>query len=241
MLRSTNDLKGYRMRALDDHIGSASDLYFDDQSWAVRYLVVDTGKWLPGRLVLISPIALGQPDWKAQDIPVSLTRKQIEGSPGIQKDEPVTSQKQTALYDYYRWPTFWPHGLEPPILYGPADTKEPETQSEGNPHLRSANEVTGYHIEARDGSIGHVEDLIIDDDAWEIRYIIVDTRNWLPGKKVIVAPQWIEQVVWAQAKVHVNLTKEAVEHAPEYDPSQPVNREYEVRLYDYYGRPHYWA
>lgn len=240
MLRSIKDLKGYRMRALDDHIGSADDLYFDDQTWDVRYLVVDTGKWLPGRLVLISPVALGQPDWRSRDIPVDLTRKQIEEGPGIQKDEPVTSQRQVALHDYYKWPVFWQYGLEPPVLVGPIGADKPDRRSEGDPHLRSTNEVTGYHIDARDGEIGHVEDMIVDDEAWVIRYFVVDTRNWLPGRKVLLAPPWVERVVWAEAKVHVGLTRAGIQHSPEYDPSEPVNREYEARLYDYYGRPQYW-
>jgi hypothetical protein len=101
--------------------------------------------------------------------------------------------------------------------------------------------VIGYHIQAADGEIGHVEDFVLNDDVWTVHYIVVDTRNWLPGRKVILSTSWIEEVDWLENKVYVNLGQEAVENSPEFDPSAPVNREYEIRLYDYYGRPKYWA
>jgi hypothetical protein len=98
-------------------------------------------------------------------------------------------------------------------------------------------EVTGYHIEAKDGAIGHVEGFILDDEDWMIRYMVVDTRSWLPGKKVLIAPCLIRSVHWDESKVCLDLSRELVEGGPEYDPSAPVNREYEKRWYDYYGRP----
>lgn len=110
-----------------------------------------------------------------------------------------------------------------------------------DPHLRSAREVIGYHIQAKNGDIGHVEDFIVDDEAWAIRYMVVDTQNWLPGKKVLVAPVWIESIHWAEAKVRVTLTRAKIKKSPEFDPAAPVNREYEDRLYDFYGRPKYWV
>jgi hypothetical protein len=115
-----------------------------------------------------------------------------------------------------------------------------EGQSKSS-HLRSTREVIGYNIQASDGEIGHVEDFIVDDETWIIRYMVVNTRDWLPGKKVLVAPRWIEKVTWAESKVYVELTRESVKNSPEFDPSAPVNREYETKLYDYYGRPKYWA
>jgi hypothetical protein len=114
-------------------------------------------------------------------------------------------------------------------------------EQDRDPHLRSTKEVIGYHIQAVDGEIGHVEDLIVDDEEWFLRYLVVDTRNWLPGKAVLVAPGWAKRVDWVKRKVHVDLPQEAIRDSPEFDPSRPVNREYEVRLYDYYGRPHYWS
>jgi sporulation protein YlmC with PRC-barrel domain len=106
--------------------------------------------------------------------------------------------------------------------------------------LRSLEEVKGYHIQATDGKIGHVEDFIVDDESWEIRYLVVDTRKWLHGKQVLLSPKWIQEIKWLESNVYVDLSREAVRNSPKYDPFSPVNREYEIRLYDYYGRPKYW-
>ncbi len=247
MIRSLEDLRNYAILARDDEIGKVSDFFFDDLAWVVRYVVADTGGWLEDRQVLLSPLVLGQPDWEAQAVPVNLTRRQVEGSPPIAADLPVSRQMEVDLAEYYGWPPYWQ--TTPPMTgvgamaAGPAPPEgsagaRPET---GDPHLRSVEEVTGYHIQARDGSIGHVEDLIAKDENWVIRYLVVDTRNLLPGKKVLVSPAWVEDVNWVERLVHVDLLQETIKNSPEFDPSAPVNREYEVQLYDYYGRPKYWV
>ena len=147
----------------------------------------------------------------------------------------MSRQQETELHLYYGWTPYWQSGMAAPALAG----KQAETS--GDPNLRSSVEVTGYHIQARDGEIGHVEDFLANDEDWVIRYMIVDTRNWLPGKKVLVSPTWIEEVDWLTRDVHVDLKRETIRHSPEFDPDAPVNREYEMRLYDYYGRPKYWV
>jgi len=176
-----------------------------------------------------------------------LSRQQIENSPGIDADKTVSRQHETELHRYYGWPAYWavypPPGEAAQIPNVP--TVEPgegeeDKESEGDPHLRSVREVTGYHIQATDGEIGHVEDFVFDDESWSIRYTVVDTRNWLPGRKVLVAPAWVKSIRWDERKVHVDMSRGSIEKGPEYDPSEPVNREYEARLYDYYGRPKYW-
>lgn len=232
MLRSAREMTGYDLKAIDDTIGKVSDFLFDDWSWVVRYLIADTGGWLTGRLVLISPVVLGQPHWGSRLFPVDLTKEQIEKSPNIETGRPVDRQLEAEIANYYEWPDY---------------IREIEAATEGRlesdlPHLRSVKEVTGYDIQALDGGIGHVEDFILDDEDWTVRYIVVDTRKWLPGRKVLVSPSWTvaDAVDWAGSRVKVDLTKEAVKNSPEYDPSAPVNREYELRLYDYYGRPKYW-
>jgi sporulation protein YlmC with PRC-barrel domain len=113
-------------------------------------------------------------------------------------------------------------------------------KDDDDPHLRSVREVTGYHIQGTDGEIGHVDDLIVDDTTWAIRYLVIDTRNWWLDRKVLVAPHWADRISWDVRKVYVNLKREQVKHSPEWHPDAPVNREYEARLYDYYGRPTYW-
>ena len=106
--------------------------------------------------------------------------------------------------------------------------------------LRSVDEVIGYNIQATDGDIGHVEEFIVDDDTWIIRWFVVDTRNWLPGRKVLVAPDWVTRTSWGDRDVHVDVTRARIKDCPEYDPGLPINRRYEQQLYDYYGRPVYW-
>jgi hypothetical protein len=250
MLRRCQTLLGLHLGAIDGEIGAARDLYFDDQKWAVRYLVADTGYWLPDRLVLISPHAVKAPDDNRKTLPVNLTRKQIEDSPPTTADQPVSRQYEREYYRYYGWPVYWsgpamwgpgPH----PIIYAPIRESEesvPQSATEaGDPHLRSLREITGYKIQARDGAIGDVNDLIIDDADWAIRYIVVDTGTWLPGKKILIAPSWIQEISWDRSAILVDLTQETIRQAPAFDDSSQITRAYESKLFDHYSREGYWA
>jgi hypothetical protein len=247
MLRSAKELIGYTIVATDGEIGRVHDLYFDDQSWGIRYLVADTGTWLSGRRVLLSTASLAEPDWGSESLPVSLTRDRVRTSPDADLDKPVSRQKEIELHTHYGWPVYWQMGgtegmppAMPEISPPPTPTVAPADEF-ADPTLRSVREVINYHIEASDGEIGHAQDFILETDLWVMRYLVVDTRNWLPGRKVLVSPQWLKGVSWEEAKVIVDLPRSTIEKSPSYDPSEPVNREYEVRLYDYYGRPHYWS
>lgn len=251
MLRSLKDIiDNYKLLALDDVIGKVNDFYFNDMFWTIKYLVADTGSWLHERLVLISPTALGEPDWASERLPVNLTKEQIENSPTVDKDKPVSRQQEADLIKYYAWPVNFAYGVDTTHFaemqlmaerMKQVEEERKKSGEEGDPHLRSTQEVTGYTIHATDDSIGHVDDFIFDDETWIIRYMIVDTKNWLPGRKVLISPEWIEKVDWAKSEVAVNMTRESVKNSPEFDPSKPVNRNYEVQLYDYYGRPRYWG
>jgi hypothetical protein len=255
MLRSLKALFGYRILATDGEIGHVHDFYFDDEHWKVRYLVVDTGGWLNGRLVLLSPVALSEADWERRSLTVLLTREKVENSPEVGTDPPVSRQQEQRLYEHYGWSPYWGLGgvyaadmlgVYPELLLHPAAQGSASTpratvdQTNGNPHLRSTRQVTGYHIQADDGQIGRVDAFVADDDGWTIRYMVVDTHVWLPGRKVLISPQWVEEVSWEQSRVYLNLTREKVRRSPEFDPSAPVSREYEEVLFDYYGRPKYW-
>jgi hypothetical protein len=240
MLRSIDEFIGYTIEASDGDIGKVSDFLFDDELWIIRYLVANTGNWLVGRQVLISPAAFyGKPKWESEKFPLILTRQMVEESPDISEDEPVSRQKESEIVAYYHWPAYWYPVVQ--ARRGTEGERRAQDEESGDSHLRSVREVESYHIEARDGSIGHVEDFIIDDERWEIMYLVVNTRNWLPGRKVLVARLWIDEVSWFDSKVTVDMTKEAIQKSPEFDPSAPVNREYEEVLYDYYGRPKYWV
>ncbi len=245
MKRSLNDLVGYTIRANDGDIGTVSEFYFDDQAWTIRYVVVDTGGWLPGRKVLISPVALDSPDWESRTFPVNLTKEQVRNSPGVETDKPVSRQHEAELHGYYDWPIYWGGGLafggfqaSPYLVMGTAEEDEvPPEQPESDTHLRSTSQVTDYHIEATDGEIGHVEDFMVDEDTWTIRYLLVDCCNWLPGKRVLVSPRWINRVSWAESMVYVDMTRDAIKNSPEFDRNKPVTLDYEGKLCDYYGRP----
>jgi uncharacterized protein YrrD len=248
MLRSLDSLIGYGIQATDGPVGTVRDFLFDDQAWVVRYMVADTGKWLPGRKVLIVPSALERPEWDRRSLPVALTRRQVENGPDLSEDQPVSRQHEIDLHHHYAWDPYWlayagADGAAPfPLTDAPAHPPEssPAAGTPRDPHLRSGKEVEGYHVKATDGEIGHVEDFILDDEGWVIRYVVVDTRNWLPGKKVLVSPEWFDAVSWAAQKVTVDISREGVRNSPSYDPSRPINREDEGILYDYYGRPAYW-
>ncbi|MDT8387539.1 MAG: PRC-barrel domain-containing protein [Thiogranum sp.] len=248
MLRGINELTGYALHATDGDIGSCDDFLFDDRSWVVRYMVARTAKWLPGRKVIISPVLLDQPDWQTRHFPVRLTRQQIEECPPLEEHAPVSRQYEIGYHQYYAMPFYWvgqelwgaypdPAGVVHPVAKPDPEALETEPE-EG--HLRSIEEVTGYRIHARDGEFGHVEDFLLDDESWALRYLVIDTRNWLPGRKVLMAPQWLESVDWVHEQVHVDLTVERIKNSPGFDPSQLVDRHHEIALYDYYGQPPYW-
>lgn len=243
MRRSLNDLDGYIVRAKDGDIGTVCEFYFDDESWTIRYVIVDTGGWLSGRKVLLSPAAFDTPNWESRTFPVKLTKEQVQNSPSIDTAKPVSRQHETELHGYYGWPIYWGSmlgGIQAAPLMIMDTVREDETSQgkpKGDTHLRSTSEVTGNHIEATDGEIGHVEDFVVDDETWAIRYLLVDTRNWLPGKKVLVSLQWIKRMSWAESKVYVDLTSDAIKNSPEFDPWKPVTLDYEGKLHDYYGRP----
>jgi hypothetical protein len=237
VLVNTSQLKGYTIRATDGELGTVEQLYFDDETWAVRYLVVDTGGWLAGRRVLISAISVIHADWLDRRFDVALTKQQVENSPDIDTHLPVSRQHEAAYLGYYGYPHYWagPEGS------ASTDALDERIRREStDSHLRSTDEVTGYHIEAADGEIGHVDGFIVDDAAWGIRYMEVATRNWWPGNKVLVSPEWIERVSWAESKVYVALSRDVIQNGPEYEDSMPITREYERRLHLHYGRPPYW-
>ncbi len=241
-LRSLKDFEGYKISATDGGLGQIHDFLFDDEFWIVRYVVVDTGHWLPGRKVLLPPGVLLDADWRKRSFNVALSRDQIKNSPDIDADKPVSRQREIELHEHFGWPYYWmPTGAWPGVITPPPPQQHPQKQ-EGDPHLRSVREVIGYDIHASDGDIGRVADFIAELDAWMVRYLVVTTHKWWPGKKVLISPQWlIGPISWSAHKVNIIMTRDSVKNSPEYDSAAPVNREYEAQLYDFYGRPRYWV
>ena len=243
MLRSVENLKEYKIQAIDGEIGKTAALFFDDRRWHIRYLVLDVGNWLVGRQVLIAPTAVTHIDHENENLYLSLTREQIENSPDVAEDAPVSRAIESSLYTYYQWRPYWGSMAAPFIhdafLPAALETSAKETEqlddvSDTDNHLRSTNEVSGYRIQAKDGEIGHVTDFLFDDKEWHIRHLVVDTGTWLPGEKVLLAPPWIERIHWAGKSVHFALSKDSVRHSPPFDPTLLNRVKYESEMLDHY-------
>jgi len=168
-----------------------------------------------------------------------LTKKQIENSPPLNSDTPVSRQYEEAYYGYYGWSKYWSgpnmwgayHYIDintsqlPKVKWGP---KKPDA------HLRSTHDVKGHSIKAKDGEIGHVDDFIIDDKTWEIQYMVINTTIWWPGKKVLVSPHWIESISWDKSEVLVDVLLEVIKRAPEYTDEMLLTDGYETEIYNHY-------
>ena len=258
MLRSMKSLEGIAIGATDGKIGKVNDLYFDDgNSWVVRYLVVDTGNWLGGREVLVSPYSISQPVWADGELPVAITKEQIRNSPLNESDQPISRQFERGYLGYYGYPYYWGaarvFGEAASIPAWPfrratsrttrgtwVDPRPPSADDSGDPHLRSCNAVNGYRIEATDGEIGHVDGFLIDDSTWSIRYMVVNTSNWWMGHQVLISPEWIKQVSWADSRVEVAIDRQIIKDAPAYDATASLDRDAESKIYGHYGRASYW-
>jgi hypothetical protein len=246
LLYKVNTLAGYKLHCLDGDIGGIKEFYFDDHLWTIRYLVADTGNWLANRQVLISPYALVALHREEKNISINLTMKQIENSPAIATDQPVSRQYEESYYSYFGWTMYWggPNtwGLYPDIVrerdnfHGSNKGEKP-----WDAHLRSTSNVTGYRIHAVDGEIGHIDDFIVDDVTWEVRYLVVNTQNWWPGKKVLISPKWIARVSWSESTVFVNHNRESIKSAPEYSETSLLARGYEAALHKHYDLQGYWV
>jgi hypothetical protein len=250
MLSNASVINGYAIAANDGRLGTVSDFLFDDASWLVRWLVADTGKWLSGRKVLLPFSVLGRLDPNGREFAVGLTMAQVRDSPDINTERPVSRQLETNIYDYYGWQPYWSTDLlaggygygggaksvspvpESRLL---AEDIAAAQRSNDDPHLRSVEAVTGYHIHASDGEIGHVEDFLVDDVDWSIKYLVVDTKNWWPGKRVLISPRSAQEIDWTNNVVNLNVDRKRVKDSPAYDPSTMVDRAYEKTFRSHYG------
>lgn len=264
MLRSLKDLRDYSIDGKDGNFGKVKDFYFDSEELITRYVVVDSGNWLTGEKVLVSTDAFKEVNWEDNNILVDLNKDEMEEGPSLDQKKPVSRKMEKKLTDYYNWPDYWsaliaPHASGTPLRPTPIEIQDlakkqgafSENDQNKNSedycaeddeecYLRSEKEVEGYNIQASDGEIGHLEEVIVDDKNWVVRYLVVDTRDWLPGKKVLIAPEWLDRISWNEKKVYVNLTREEIKNAPEYDKNKAISRKYEKDLYDYYQKDKYW-
>lgn len=257
MLRPLNDIFGFTIHGTDGDLGHCSDVLVDDETWSVRYLVVNTSRWLPGRKIVLAPVFLDEPDWEAKRLPVRLTKQQIEDSPALDEHAPLSRQFEVNYHEHFTLPFYWiaesrletapdAHGVIHPVPDEPSDGELDVIEGEEEGHLRSARELTGYRVFSDSeavgrGEIGHVEDFVVDDAAWFLRYLAVDTSAWLPGRKVLLSTRWLSAIRWIDRAVHVSLDINAIRHSPIYDPSQDITRPYESLLHAHYRQPFYWT
>jgi sporulation protein YlmC with PRC-barrel domain len=245
MKRSLSELIGYSVKAKDGEKGKVIDFLFDEKSWMIRYADVDLGNFFSEKRVLIPRMFLGEPEWENKHFPIDLTVESIKASPDLSFDMPVSRKYEQELMDHYEVHPYWMmntpayagHGT---IFYPGAFFKAPRKvvkEENIDSDLRSFNEIVGYAIGATDETFGHVTDLIIDDDDWQVLYLVADTKDILPwSKKVMLPIDLIDEISFVKHQAAFELTKESIKNAPEFDPSEPVNAEYEEVMYDYYGR-----
>jgi hypothetical protein len=252
MLFVESMLKGYTVEASDGKIGVVRDFLFDDQSWKIRWLVLDAGSRLPRRKILLHPSALAAPEPLRKSIAVKLTKAEVDGSPDFLEHQPVSRQMEAHLYDYYGWDPTWGSSYfgggaiatpfsSPPLVGGvpPEEAAAAANPEEADAHLRSTSEVTGYHVHATDGEIGHVENFVFDHANWDIRYFGVDTRNWWAGEHVLISPYAVREIDWAGRHVELNITRAQVKASPPWDSVAMVDRPYERQLHSHYDWPGY--
>ncbi|MGB7934221.1 MAG: PRC-barrel domain-containing protein [Gammaproteobacteria bacterium] len=220
------------LHAVDGAIGTVEALYFDEVNWAVRYLLVDTKDWLMGRRVLISPVAVGEVRAEEQTMFIELTRAQIETSPPLDTDQPVSRRYEEAYYRHYNWPVYWEEDRQSGVA--------PAQRVLQKKRLQGTARVEGCVVVAADGAIGAVRDIFVDIRYWIIRYLEIEIRGDRPGRHVLVSTGWIERVNWADRIVNIDLACVAIDTAPGYDASRGISRDYEAGLFRHYGRRGYW-
>lgn len=242
MLRPMHMMKGYKLAANDGEFGRVKDFLFEDQHWTVRYLVADTDRWIPHRKILISPVTLGAPDWEQKNFEVNMTREQIEKQPDLDSDAPVSRLHERAWYASYGY-DFWGYGAAPVVPFpGAHDGRDAlEDAVDESTHLRSLEEVRGYELVATDGSqIGQLDDMILDDETWAIRYFSALIDGPSSSRTVLLSPQWFDSFDWTQKKLSCRFTKEIVMLSPAFQAQHPITATAEKELYDYYGEPASW-
>ena len=213
MLISTRHAYGAVLEGPDGRLGALYDILFDDQSWKVRHLLVSRDRWFHGRQVLIEPEVVERTDWAERKLSVRMTKEQIERCPGPETDLPVARRKARQAAQVLVWEAYWTGVLDNPVAV-----------EEGDSHLRSTKVLNGLHIHCTDGMFGHVDDFVFDDETWTIRYLVVETRNWWPGKHVLVEPSSIRSIRWEDGEIYLSLTREEVLNRPAYEGTVPIEQ-----------------
>ena len=250
MLWNASALKGYAIEATDGPLGTVSDFLFNDSSWVVRWLVVETGRWRKNRQVLLPPSVLGKRSRMRKGFSVDLARNSVKNSPSISVDEPVSRQMETEIYSHYGWPPYWltehsmggtlPSAMLTAPLYvagsRPADSKSARGEPRASDrHLRSTTDVSDYRVHASDGEIGKIDDFLIDDTDWGVSYIKADAGSWWSRRYVLLTPRSVMTIAWDTRQVNLAVSRLQVKNSPPYTDALTVDKDYETRLHDHYG------
>lgn len=247
MLWNASALKGYPIKATDGELGTVCDLMYEESNWAIRWVVVDTGDWLSGRLVVLPVAVVGQPDPEAHCVPARLTMKQVEQSVGV--DSVRTGNSDSLDCEQENLPQgrdhyIWGHhdgntppaiALDPRVLSGATRATADMAVARGDGHVSSISAITGYSIEATDGHIGHAEDFLIDTALWQVRYLIVHTSRWWPSEKLLVSPLSVERIDRHESTIHIAETRQRVKDSPPYIAADTVDGAFEELFHTYYG------
>jgi hypothetical protein len=237
------NLLGYPLQVKEGPIGKTEQCYFDDSKWVIRYIIVNTGQLFKRKKVLISPLSIQTIDHSNQVIVANLTRDQLEHSPDIDTEKPLSRQMEIQYLDHYRWAYYWTGaGIwgSGSILEEGVEIPSSKNKDHDDIHLRSTSEVFGYHVDATDSECGRVDDFIVDQTSWKIRYLVVHLKKWLPSKVVLISIDWVEYISWRQRKIRVLMSRDEIEKSPSVNPKIPMTRSEEDLLHTHYGREKYW-
>ncbi len=237
-IRKVRSLKGLKLKARDGDVGALKQVFFDDRDWTVRYLVVSTGVWFMGRDVLISPKSVIEVDQETDSLVVALSCQQIKDSPELSAGDTPSREYEEGFHDYYGLEPYWLNDPALGVMLSADAVEAPAAGASPPPaaQLRSSDQMIGYVIQARDGDIGKVSDFLVDDEVWNVRYLEVDTGKWLAGRRVLLAPAWVDAIDWVSGQVGVQLDCDVIHSAPEYVPGRLLDRDYEIRLFAHYGK-----
>jgi len=248
MLRSLTEMVGYKISATDGEVGRVVQFFLDDERWAVRYLVTETGHFFGSRRVLVSPISVRALDSETRRVQATRSVEKFNNAPGIESEQPVTRRRERENSRYYGYLPYWEgsgcwgNGSVPASLAlsgSSAAATDPNDES-NSVHVRTTRELRGYRVHGSDGAVGQVASFIVDDLTWEVRYLVVDTSGGWFGKKVLVAPSWAYRVSWANQTIYLDVARSQITAAPAWKASLPIDRGYEERLHIHYGRTPYW-
>jgi hypothetical protein len=234
MMYGVRELLGYDLLGTDGQIGNLHEFYFSDEDWDILYLVAGRGRLLPGRKVLISPLVVHRPHKSSRIVELDISQEQIRAGSAATNQHALCHHMQIQLSRYYGWADYAGRVVM-------AEAELNEKSGSVRPLLRAiGEEVLGSSVQAVDGKIGHVEDCIVDDETWIIRYLVVRSTDPSRDANILLSPQWIDTPDWQVPRFHVGFTLEAIRNSPEYDPCTPLTRDCEEKLYSFFGRLKYW-